>query len=267
MRIRVRHKQMDAARWVEILVLIRAMLSVLSGATMIWISFGRGVATETALIGWCNVACGLWMIATGIGVMSRIRWTMLDDGTWLRGWPLHVRTGRQQEGMGARQRVKDEEVKGQAQTRQKEEEAKQRLELTAQLEAKAAEEREAQRSMAETEARQSAAEEEVRRAEAEQKLAMLRQTQASLEEEVRQAEREVQGLLGTPIPAVDDDSFNLQLQPCVICMELPPVMLVAPCGHRCLCEKDAAAVMQMPKSERECPICRSPIRNMQRVFD
>jgi hypothetical protein len=56
---------------------------------------------------------------------------------------------------------------------------------------------------------------------------------------------------------------------CVICLDHPPVMAILPCGHRCFCENDAAAIMSKKKLKikRECPICRGPISAVQRVFD
>lgn len=62
--------------------------------------------------------------------------------------------------------------------------------------------------------------------------------------------------------AVDDDEPS-----CVICLDQRPVMLVVPCGHRCLCEADGKKIMRESKGERICPICRGPIQKLQRVFD
>ena len=153
----------------------------------------------------------------------------------------------------ARQRPKNDEInrKAGAAARRKEEVAKQQLPAAtraalrkkekAEVKQRAAEERAAKLEKEAAEAKQRVEaeirqreEEEVQRAAAEQKLETLRQSRASLDEEVRRAEREVYGLGGSPASAPDseEDTFNLQLQPCVICLDLQPVMLVVPCGHR-----------------------------------
>ena len=114
-------------------------------------------------------------------------------------------------------------------------------------------------------ARQREKEEEERRKDAVRKVQRLRK-------ELLSAERDAQSLCSTSSTELykvgaTEGTFNLQLQPCVICLDRPPVVVVVPCGHRCLCEEDAAAVMRKPKQQRECPICRTPVKRMQRVFD
>ena len=50
------------------------------------------------------------------------------------------------------------------------------------------------------------------------------------------------------------------LNECVVCMDAPRTHLVAPCGHKCLCEACANGLM-------DCPICRNPALCIVRVFE
>jgi len=50
---------------------------------------------------------------------------------------------------------------------------------------------------------------------------------------------------------------------CVVCCDRPANFLVVPCGHQCGCESCLAKVVT---SKGGCPICRSPIESIQRVF-
>jgi adenylate kinase len=50
---------------------------------------------------------------------------------------------------------------------------------------------------------------------------------------------------------------------CVICMDQPADFLVAPCGHQCACEDCLKAVQE---TTGKCPICRSRVESIQRVF-
>ena len=52
--------------------------------------------------------------------------------------------------------------------------------------------------------------------------------------------------------------------PCVICMDAPKNGLFAPCGHRCAC---ISCCEQIQQGDGICPICRSPIASVVRVFD
>ena len=63
------------------------------------------------------------------------------------------------------------------------------------------------------------------------------------------------------------DQLLDHLQPCVVCLDQPPTILIMPCGHKCLCEKDADILMRKPKRDRVCPLCRNPISGVQRVYD
>jgi hypothetical protein len=52
-----------------------------------------------------------------------------------------------------------------------------------------------------------------------------------------------------------DDRF------CVICLDSPKIVAAVPCGHVCACVACAAAAR--PKM---CPVCRTPVTQMMRIF-
>lgn len=60
-----------------------------------------------------------------------------------------------------------------------------------------------------------------------------------------------------PSPAKQSDS-NLNWD-CVVCTDKPSTHIVVPCMHLCLCEDHA-------KGFEECPICRTKVNSVQRVF-
>lgn len=50
---------------------------------------------------------------------------------------------------------------------------------------------------------------------------------------------------------------------CVVCWDAPPTHAFLPCGHRCVCESDAAELMARNKL---CPVCRSHATGVVRVY-
>lgn len=46
---------------------------------------------------------------------------------------------------------------------------------------------------------------------------------------------------------------------CVVCIDSPGVIALAPCGHMCICAKCSAGTSS-------CPVCRSPVTSMLRVY-
>jgi ankyrin repeat protein len=57
---------------------------------------------------------------------------------------------------------------------------------------------------------------------------------------------------------------------CCVCLtDLPAqeLLLVYPCGHRCVCEGCAAALHAQPPAARRCPKCRQPLQHTLRVFE
>ena len=48
---------------------------------------------------------------------------------------------------------------------------------------------------------------------------------------------------------------------CVICLDAEPVMALLPCGHRCVCE-ECGPILQ----GRACPICRTLVDEIKRIF-
>jgi len=50
---------------------------------------------------------------------------------------------------------------------------------------------------------------------------------------------------------------------CAICYDEPANFLYVPCGHQCGCEECLSAVQ---RHTGRCPICRSPVQTIQRVF-
>jgi hypothetical protein len=60
------------------------------------------------------------------------------------------------------------------------------------------------------------------------------------------------------------------MKECCVCLEdvaADDMWLVSPCGHRCVCEVCAAALMAMPRSSRKCPKCRAGVKRVMRVFE
>eukprot|EP00056_Hartaetosiga_gracilis_P018289 m.10404 g.10404 ORF g.10404 m.10404 type:complete len:96 (+) comp6593_c1_seq1:2-289(+) len=55
----------------------------------------------------------------------------------------------------------------------------------------------------------------------------------------------------------EDDSNG-----CVICLSAPATNAFLPCGHKCVCAKDATLL----PVDSPCPICRAPIQSNVRIF-
>jgi hypothetical protein len=49
---------------------------------------------------------------------------------------------------------------------------------------------------------------------------------------------------------------------CVVCLERQADYALLPCGHKCVCESDAAAMCR----QRTCPVCRSHAQAYQRIW-
>jgi hypothetical protein len=57
---------------------------------------------------------------------------------------------------------------------------------------------------------------------------------------------------------------------CCVCLHdvlAKDLLLVYPCGHRCMCDACAAMLEARPLEKRLCPKCRAPLRHTMRVFD
>lgn len=52
---------------------------------------------------------------------------------------------------------------------------------------------------------------------------------------------------------------------CVVCLSAPASVCCVPCGHVALCERDSVALLSA-NDKRECPVCRSKIESLLRVF-
>ena len=48
-------------------------------------------------------------------------------------------------------------------------------------------------------------------------------------------------------------------QACVVCLTRPKVVILAPCGHKCLCRRCMRILLSMPKEKRLCPLDKIPI--------
>ena len=52
-------------------------------------------------------------------------------------------------------------------------------------------------------------------------------------------------------------------QKCSICLDEIKTHIIVPCGHKCLCDGCAKQVIDM----NSCPICRTPIKSVIKVFE
>jgi hypothetical protein len=46
---------------------------------------------------------------------------------------------------------------------------------------------------------------------------------------------------------------------CCVCLDVPPTVLVDPCGHLCLCDTCNEILSVLSNQKRLCPVCRTPI--------
>jgi hypothetical protein len=58
---------------------------------------------------------------------------------------------------------------------------------------------------------------------------------------------------------------------CVVCLDdvaQAELRLLLPCGHRCVCEPCADALLaRQPPSARTCPLCVAGVTHTMRIFD
>ena len=55
---------------------------------------------------------------------------------------------------------------------------------------------------------------------------------------------------------------------CIICLERPKAVILAPCGHRCTCKRCTRAVLMGARERRSCPLCKEAIESfVTRVFE
>jgi hypothetical protein len=66
------------------------------------------------------------------------------------------------------------------------------------------------------------------------------------------------GAVATTLGGGSDES-----EQCMICMSEAANFLVVPCGHQCGCED---CLTQVVRTTNRCPICRTSISRLQRVF-
>jgi hypothetical protein len=57
---------------------------------------------------------------------------------------------------------------------------------------------------------------------------------------------------------------STDVKQCVICLSAPSRICCVPCGHLALCESDAVALLS--STNRQCPVCRTAISGVLRVF-
>ena len=54
---------------------------------------------------------------------------------------------------------------------------------------------------------------------------------------------------------------------CVVCLDSPKTHLLQPCGHYCICSECLEEMKGFVASLRICPMCREPFKSSQRVWD
>jgi ankyrin repeat protein len=78
-----------------------------------------------------------------------------------------------------------------------------------------------------------------------------------------------------PAPAAPAAAVPPPLAPpaqkeCCVCMEemdADALLLLFPCGHRCICAACVATLQAAPPAARRCPKCRVPVQGVSRVFE
>jgi len=65
------------------------------------------------------------------------------------------------------------------------------------------------------------------------------------------------------VVALSSTAISPRKSECVICLERPPSHLSIPCGHKAYCELCSLTFGDF----KDCPLCRTPITGMVKVFD
>ena len=53
---------------------------------------------------------------------------------------------------------------------------------------------------------------------------------------------------------------------CEVCMDRPKDHIIRPCNHLCICGDCSTILLAAPPGQRRCPMCRSPITSVERVY-
>lgn len=68
--------------------------------------------------------------------------------------------------------------------------------------------------------------------------------------------------------AADEAGGTPDLSQCVICCAAPKKIIIAPCGHKCVCVACTKTLLGRPVRERNCPLCRERLESFViTVFD
>lgn len=67
------------------------------------------------------------------------------------------------------------------------------------------------------------------------------------------------------VPAVPPGAEAVVAE-CTVCLSCPPASALLPCGHRCVCEACAAAVLAARPLPPRCPLCRGAVEGACRIY-
>lgn len=72
----------------------------------------------------------------------------------------------------------------------------------------------------------------------------------------------------SPLPSAHPPAEVPADEACIICLERPKMVILAPCGHRCTCKRCTRAIMLSSREKRNCPLCKERIDSfVAKVFD
>lgn len=54
---------------------------------------------------------------------------------------------------------------------------------------------------------------------------------------------------------------------CSICLEREKNTAFFRCGHKCVCDKCAIKIINQPRKDRKCPICRREIVGKLKIYE
>ncbi|EGD78295.1 hypothetical protein PTSG_09361 [Salpingoeca rosetta] len=66
--------------------------------------------------------------------------------------------------------------------------------------------------------------------------------------------------------ARDSDEANESPTNCNVCLDNACDTVIVPCGHMCMCSMCADRLLDLPRSQHRCPVCRTHVDNIIPVF-